>query len=191
MPPVNYSLYKQVVPQGGIAEAIPQDPSIAGRAQAHEYALFNQLGPEAYQYLQEQRQAAIPWTQTAKDVASNAVNTFKNASAYEMAKGAVMGAYDAATLPGDVVTGKQILFNPDGTPNEDAIARSLNFAGMVTLGPSAIPREGFELRSGLSLPQKPPHPKNHPESVRQAEIKDGWYLKSEEALQLTGRDVHQ
>jgi hypothetical protein len=165
MPPVNYSPYKKVMPPGGIAavptEPVYMDPAIKGRAdRAAETsrAALSELEPAALAQVESMKAQAEPWSsyigRTASDIGSNLYNTVANASLWEMGKGIVTGAYDAATLPGDALTGKQTVINPDGSPNEEAIGRSFNAAGMLTLGSGAVPASALDLRMGTSGPRK-------------------------------------
>ena len=70
--------------------------------------------------------------------------------------GAAVGAF---MLPGDVYSGDAQVFDPaTGHVSDDAITRSADLAGLVTLGAGAIPAETAALRSGIAarkIPQLP------------------------------------
>lgn len=66
--------------------------------------------------------------------------------------GIVNDMVSAAALPGDVYSGKTQMAGPDGHTSDEAIKRSFDLAGMLTLGSGAIPTEAGTLRMGAKAP---------------------------------------
>lgn len=97
-----------------------------------------------------------PWSEWAGDVAQNAVNTAKSilptalggrgeVGISDIARGAYEAGKDAVTFPGDVISGKQALFDDRGRPLESAVGRSFNVASTLGGASSVVPRPSNSL----------------------------------------------
>lgn len=171
MPPQDYSQFKAVVPDSGIATASAVTPQpFLTDANGVQYDAAGNVIPPAEdpvlsdptirQYIADQNAAREPWTDYFTAVGKNLYNTGKAflptalggegaVGVSDMAKGALESAVSAATLPGDAVTGKIELFDPvTGRPTDEAMARMSDLTGMLTLGAGAIPAEANTLRMG-------------------------------------------
>ncbi len=98
-----------------------------------------------------------PWSEWAGDVVGNAVNTARSVlptalggrgevGITDIARGAYEAGKDAVTFPGDVITGKQALFDEAGRPLEQAVGRSFNTAATVGGASSMVPVPDNSLR---------------------------------------------
>lgn len=98
-----------------------------------------------------------PWSEWAGDVVGNAVNTARSilptalggkgeVGISDMARGAYEGVKDAVTFPGDVLTGKQALYDEAGRPLEQAVGRSFNTAATMGGASSVVPVPDNSLR---------------------------------------------
>lgn len=98
-----------------------------------------------------------PWGDWAGDAVGNALNTAKailptalggrgEVGISDIARGAYEGAKDAVTFPGDVISGKQPLYDESGRPLESAVGRSLNTVGAVGGASSLVPVPDNSLR---------------------------------------------
>lgn len=184
MPPPDYTPYKRVMPNSGIATASP----VSAPSEIND--------PTIQAYIAEQRAAREPWSAYLARLAGGAVDTAQgflptalggrgDIGVSDIAMGAASSAYSAATLPGDVVTGRTQLFDPvTGKPTPEAIERATDFAGSVTLGAGAIPAEANALRMGAQ---------GKPEAKPQTVVADiprakaprdnlGFYSRAQEAL---------
>jgi hypothetical protein len=105
----------------------------------------------------EKRYADQPWSEWAGDAVGNALSTAKailptalggkgEVGISDMAKGAYEGAKDAVTFPGDVLTGRQVLYDERGMPLEQAVGRSFNTAATVGGASSVVPVPDNSLR---------------------------------------------
>lgn len=82
----------------------------------------------------------------------------------DIAKGVYESGKSAATLPGDVLTGKTKVFDPaSGNLTDEVLGRGMDFTGFMTLGAGAIPAEANTLRMGMKGPSEPPKPTDMPE----------------------------
>lgn len=97
------------------------------------------------------------WGDWAGDAVGNALNTAKailptalggegSVGISDMARGAYEGAKDAVTFPGDVISGKQPLYDESGRPLEQAVGRSFNTVGAVGGASSLVPVPDNSLR---------------------------------------------
>jgi hypothetical protein len=179
MPPPDYNRVRKVVPPGGVAAAPTP------------------MTPEERAYLDQMKASREPWSsylpRTAKDIGTNLYNTGKAflptalggegaVGITDIAKGAAEAAYDAGTLPGDALTGRVQLFDPmTGLPTDEAVQRSTDFAGTVTLSAGAIPAEANALRMGASTPAETNPPRQGP-LLHPQKRPDGYYSKAEKAL---------
>jgi hypothetical protein len=98
-----------------------------------------------------------PWSEWAGDAVGNALNTAKailptalggrgEVGISDMARGAYEAGKDAVTFPGDVLMGKQALFDESGRPLEQAVGRSFNTVGTVGGASSLVPVPDNSLR---------------------------------------------
>jgi hypothetical protein len=71
--------------------------------------------------------------------------------------GIVDDAINAFKLPHDVMTGDIPIRGADGQLSDEAIGRSFDLAGMMTLGAGAIPAEKNSLRAGIKAYHGSPH----------------------------------
>ena len=73
----------------------------------------------------------------------------------DIAKGVYESGKSAATLPGDVLTGKTKVFDPaSGNLTDEVMGRGMDFTGFMTLGAGAIPAEANALRMGMDGPPR-------------------------------------
>jgi hypothetical protein len=97
------------------------------------------------------------WGDWAGDAVGNALNTAKailptalggegSVGISDIARGAYEGAKDAVTFPGDVISGKQPLYDESGRPLESAVGRSFNTVGAVGGASSLVPVPDNSLR---------------------------------------------
>ena len=182
MPPNDYSPFKAVVLDGGIASVTPTAPA------DYDYS------PEELAYLEQQRAAAEPWSAYLGSVASNAVNTGRaflptflggegSVGISDIARGAAESAVSGATLPGDALAGRVQVFDPrTGQPTEEVLRRGADFTGAVTLGAGAVPAQANTLRMGAQVVPVRSHPNNPAGSSRRAEVRGGFFNKSEDLL---------
>jgi hypothetical protein len=81
----------------------------------------------------------------------------------DIAKGVYESGKSAATLPGDVLTGKTKVFDPaSGNLTDEVMGRGMDFTGFMTLGAGAIPAEANTLRMGMKGAPKAPEPTQQP-----------------------------
>jgi hypothetical protein len=75
----------------------------------------------------------------------------------DIAKGIYESGKSAATLPGDVLTGKTKVFDPtSGDLTDEVLRRGSDFTGFMTLGAGVIPAEANTLRMGMKgVPPSP------------------------------------
>jgi len=74
----------------------------------------------------------------------------------DIAKGVYESGKSAATLPGDVLTGKTKVFDPaSGDLTDEVMGRGMDFTGFMTLGAGAIPAEANALRMGMDGAGRP------------------------------------
>ena len=96
------------------------------------------------------------WGDWAGDAVGNALNTAKailptalggrgEVGITDIARGAYEGAKDAVTFPGDVISGKQPLYDESGRPLESAVGRSFDTVGAVGGASSLVPRPSNSL----------------------------------------------
>jgi hypothetical protein len=111
----------------------------------------------AKRLLEEKSYDDQSWSDWAGDVAGNAVRTARSilptalggegeVGISDIVRGAYEAGKDAVTFPGDVITGKQALFDEAGRPLENAVARSFNTASTIGGASSAIPVPDNSLR---------------------------------------------
>lgn len=145
MPPNDYSPFKAVVPDSGIARAV-RDPALDD--------------PTIQAYIAQQKAAREPWSSYLGSMASNAYNAGMSllptalggrgdTGISDIAKGAVESARSGFTLPGDALAGRIEVFDPvTGRPTDEAMRRGADFTGLLTLGAGAVPAEANTLRMG-------------------------------------------
>ena len=111
----------------------------------------------AKKLIEQKRYEDQPWSEWAGDVADNAVRTAKailptalggegKVGISDMARGAYKSAKDAVTFPGDVLTGKQALYDENGVPLESAVGRSFNAVATIGGASSVVPVPENSLR---------------------------------------------
>lgn len=105
----------------------------------------------------EKQYAEQPWSEWAGDAVGNALNTAKailptalggrgEVGISDIARGTYEAGKDAVTFPGDVLMGKQALFDESGRPLEQAVGRSFNTVGTVGGASSLVPVPDNSLR---------------------------------------------
>lgn len=117
----------------------------------------NKMDPYASEVEAAKRAAAekaydqTSWSDWAGDVVGNALNTARSVlptalggkgevGLTDMARGAYESGKNAITFPGDVISGKQPLFDENGRPLEQAVGRSFNAAATIGGAAAPIPR---------------------------------------------------
>lgn len=154
--------------EGGLSFAI-NDPSVVKilRKYADGGRIAKDNGGEVDPYaeeiasakrlLEEKTYDDQSWSDWAGDAAENAIRTARSilptalggegdVGISDIVRGAYEAGKDAVTFPGDVITGKQALFDEAGRPLENAVARSFNTASTIGGASSAIPVPDNSLR---------------------------------------------
>ncbi len=104
----------------------------------------------------DQQYSNQSWSDWTGDVVGNALNTAKSilptalggkgeVGISDMARGAYEAGKDAVTFPGDVISGKQPLFDERGRPLEQAVGRSFNAASTLGGASSVVPKPSNSL----------------------------------------------
>lgn len=135
------------------------DPNVKhmGKSEGGEVDPYADEVASAKAAMAEKQYSEQPWSEWAGDVVGNAVNTAKailptalggegSVGVTDIARGAYEGAKDAVKFPGDVLTGKQALYDESGRPLEGAVGRSLNTVGAVGGASSLVPVPSNSLR---------------------------------------------
>ncbi len=117
----------------------------------------NNVDPYAEEIASAKRLAAdkaykdTSWSDWAGDAVGNALNTARSVlptalggkgevGLSDMARGAYESGKSAVTFPGDVISGKQPLYDERGMPLESAVGRSFNTAATIGGAAAPIPR---------------------------------------------------
>ena len=111
----------------------------------------------AKRLLEEKTYDDQSWSDWAGDAAENAIRTARSilptalggegeVGISDIARGAYEAGKDAVTFPGDVITGKQALFDETGRPLESAVGRSFNAASTIGGASSVVPAPDNSLR---------------------------------------------
>ena len=111
----------------------------------------------AKRLLEEKAYDDQSWSDWAGDAAENAIRTARSilptalggegeVGISDIARGAYEAGKDAVTFPGDVITGKQALFDETGRPLESAVGRSFNAASTIGGASSVVPAPDNSLR---------------------------------------------
>lgn len=181
---VNFSQYRNIVPAGGVADAIPMDPSIPGRAEAVD-PYRRLLQQQGITYAPPPEDTRI-WQEKVNDTANSAANYLFGphlASVQDL-----LQFNDAADVVGAAEQNQEFgskLRAGDYAGAAKDVPWTL-YANVAALLPGLTggralhaPEKGG---GGGGYPVRPPHPNNLPGSTRQAEVKGGMYLKSEQVL---------
>ena len=126
---------------------------MAGKNEVDPYA--NEIA-SAKARMADQQYSNQSWGDWTGDVVGNALNTAKSilptalggkgeVGISDMARGAYEAGKDAVTFPGDVLTGKQALFDERGRPLEQAVGRSFNAASTLGGASSVVPKPSNSL----------------------------------------------
>jgi hypothetical protein len=145
----DFRAYRGVVPSGGVMSALPKaEPTDQEQAYLDAY-----LADQRRRYVKDDFRAPAPGPSTMDSIKGGAKGLFESMSLFNLVPEAARAAYSGFTLPGDALRGKAPPVNlPDGSINPAAIERSMDFAGLVTLGAGAVPAQANTLRAGMSFP---------------------------------------
>ena len=158
---LGYNLMEQLDPKQALAASMAdQEYQAAGKAEGGSVGDKDPYAEEiakAKALMAAKAYEDQSWSDWAGDVAQNAVNTAKailptalggegRVGISDMARGAYEAGKDAATFPGDVITGKQALYDEAGMPLEQAVGRSFNTAGTIGGASSVVPVPDNSLR---------------------------------------------
>lgn len=155
----------------------PQEQAISDAlttARAETYDPYAEEIASAKKLMADQAYQNQSWGDWASDVGQNLYNTGMAflptalggqgaVGLSDIAKGIYESGKSAATLPGDVLTGKTKVFDPtSGGLTEEALRRGMDFTGFMTLGAGAIPAEANTLRMGAKGIPEAPEPIQQP-----------------------------
>ena len=145
----DFRAYRGVVPSGGVMSALPKaEPTDQEQAYLDAY-----LADQRRRYVKDDFRAPAPGPSTMDSLKGGAKGLFESMSLFNLVPEAARAAYSGFTLPGDALRGKAPpVYLPDGSINPAAIERSMDFAGLVTLGAGAVPAQANTLRAGMSFP---------------------------------------
>lgn len=139
-------------------------------ARAETYDPYAEEIASAKKLMADQAYQNQSWSDWAGDVGQNLYNTGMSflptalggrgeVGLSDIAKGMYESGKSAATLPGDVLTGKTKVFDPtSGGLTDEVLRRGSDFTGFMTLGAGAIPAEANTLRMGMK--GAPPSPED-------------------------------
>lgn len=137
-------------------------------ARAETYDPYAEEIASAKKLMADQAYQNQSWSDWAGDVGQNLYNTGMSflptalggrgeVGLSDIAKGMYESGKSAATLPGDVLTGKTKVFDPtSGGLTDEVLRRGSDFTGFMTLGAGVIPAEANTLRMGMKgVPPSP------------------------------------
>jgi len=176
-------------------------------ARAETYNPYAEEIASAKRLMADQAYQNQSWGDWASDVGQNLYNTGMAflptalggqgaVGLSDIAKGIYESGKSAATLPGDVLTGKTKVFDPtSGGLTEEALRRGTDFTGFMTLGAGAIPAEANTLRMGAKGIPEAPEPIQQPvtptPSAEEAALKAAQAATGEDEAAIAAKTAGQ